>query len=208
MEEKLSLQLKAEPSTIEENVILDMKNDQIDELEINMEQNNELNNEQNIALSIEQEDKAASVRGEALSSIQLVKAMKTLYQLPDTDIRSYSPLTLAFIGDGIFDLVIRTIVVENGNAPVNKLHQKVSKLVQASAQVNLFHQIKDLLTEQEMTVYKRGRNAKSHTSAKNADIVDYRIATGLEALMGYLYLTDQMDRLLYLIKPNVDSNNK
>ncbi|MGF7142625.1 ribonuclease-3 family protein [Anaerotaenia torta] len=124
--------------------------------------------------------------------------------LQETDIRTYSPLTLAFIGDSIFDLVIRTCVVESGNAPVNKLHKRASKLVQAGAQAELYHLIQDRLTPEETAVYKRGRNAKSFTSAKNASVVDYRTATGLEALMGYLYLTDQMDRLLELVQPQIN----
>ncbi len=132
------------------------------------------------------------------------KFIKSSLNLPETDIKTYSPLTLAFIGDSIFDLIIRTSVVESGNAPVNKLHKRASKLVQATAQADLFHIIKDQLSEEEMAIYKRGRNAKSFTSAKNAGIVEYRTATGLEAMIGYLYLTDQMDRLLELMKPQVE----
>jgi len=127
--------------------------------------------------------------------------IKSMFLLPDTDIKTYSPLTLAFIGDSIYDLIIRTTVVESGNAPVNKLHKRASKLVQASAQADLYHKIKDGLTEEELSIFKRGRNAKSFTSAKNAGVVEYRTATGVEALFGYLYLTDQMDRLMELIKP-------
>lgn len=127
--------------------------------------------------------------------------LKKIWDLPNTDIKSYSGLTLAYIGDAIYDLVIRTYIVEHGNAPVNKLHKQVVKLVQASAQAKLYHIIQDMLTEEEETIYKRGRNAKSFTSAKNADIVEYRTATGLEALFGYLYLTDQTVRLLELIHP-------
>lgn len=130
--------------------------------------------------------------------------IRAYLHLPETDIKTYSPLTLAYIGDSIFDLVIRTTVVENGNAPVNKLHKQASKLVQASAQAQLYHTIKEQLTEEEMAVFKRGRNAKSFTTAKNAGVLEYRTATGLEALMGYLYLTDQMDRLLELIKPQIE----
>lgn len=124
--------------------------------------------------------------------------------LQGTDIKTYSPLTLAFIGDSIFDLIIRTYIVESGNAPVNKLHKRASKLVQASAQAELYHQIKDQLTEEETAVFKRGRNAKSYTSAKNAGILEYRTATGLEALIGYLYLSDRMDRLMELIRHQMD----
>lgn len=133
--------------------------------------------------------------------ISMSAYLKKAWDLPDTDIKSYSGLTLAYIGDAIFDLVIRTYVVEHGNAPVNKLHKKVVKLVQASAQAQLYHTIQDMLTDEEQAVYKRGRNAKSFTSAKNADIVEYRTATGLEALIGYLYLTGQTDRMLELIYP-------
>jgi ribonuclease-3 family protein len=124
--------------------------------------------------------------------------------LSETDLKTYSPLTLAYIGDSIFDLIIRTYIVESGNAPVNKLHKRASKLVQASAQAELYHLIKEQLTEEEIGFFKRGRNAKSYTSAKNAGILEYRTATGLEALIGYLYLSDRMDRLMELIKPRLD----
>lgn len=133
--------------------------------------------------------------------INLTEYIRETYNLPDTDIKSYSGLTLAYIGDAIYDLIIRTYIVEKGNAPVNKLHKQVIKLVQASAQAKLYHLIQDKLTEEEQAVFKRGRNAKSFTSAKNADIVDYRIATGIEALVGYLYLTGQTSRMLELISP-------
>lgn len=133
--------------------------------------------------------------------ISLSAYIKANWNLPDTDIRSYSGLTLAYIGDAIYDLVIRTYIVENGNAPVNKLHKQVVKLVQATAQAKLYHIIKDMLTEEEQAIFKRGRNAKSFTSAKNADIVEYRTATGVEALVGYLYLTGRTGRMLELIYP-------
>lgn len=115
-----------------------------------------------------------------------------------------SPLTLAFIGDCIFDLVVRTIVVENGNAPVNKLHHMAAHYVKAPSQMIMLNLIKDELTEDEMAVYKRGRNAKSYTSAKNASIVEYRVATGFEALIGYLYLNQQFERALYLLHLGIE----
>ena len=139
-----------------------------------------------------------------MPEVRIAGFIKGTFKLPDTDIKSYSPLTLAFIGDSIFDLIVRTCVVESGNAPVNKLHKRCAVLVQATAQADLYHTIKDQLTEEESTVFKRGRNAKSFTSAKNAGVVEYRTATGLEALMGYLYLTDQMERLLELIEPQIN----
>jgi ribonuclease-3 family protein len=131
----------------------------------------------------------------------LAAYIRKQWDLPEQDLKTYSPLTLAYIGDAIYDLIIRTLVVESGNAPVNKLHKQVTRQVQATAQAELFHKIEAQLTEEELTVYKRGRNAKSFTSAKNAGIVEYRTATGLEALFGYLYLSGQINRILELIRP-------
>ena len=116
------------------------------------------------------------------------------------DIRAYSPLTLAYIGDCVYDLVIRTVVVERGNEPANKLHKKTVAYVKAQTQASMIEALLPYLTEEEEAVYKRGRNAKSYTSAKNASIGDYRKATGMEALVGYLYLTGQEARIMELIK--------
>ncbi len=121
------------------------------------------------------------------------------FGMKQADIRSYSPLTLAYIGDGIYDLVIRSMMVGKGNAHVNDLHRRTSKLVKAHAQSELIGLLKPELTEEELAVYRRGRNAKSFTMAKNATVADYRRATGFEALMGYLYLENQMDRMMELI---------
>lgn len=130
----------------------------------------------------------------------LAAQIKQYFGEPAQDIRRYSPLTLAYIGDSIYDLVIRTLLVGKGNAPVNALHHQASAVVKAEAQKESLYRMEPLLTEEERSVYRRGRNAKSYTTAKNASVVDYRIATGLEALMGYLYLSGQTERLLYLIK--------
>ena len=134
--------------------------------------------------------------------------IKALFQLEDTDIRTYSPLTLAYIGDAIYELVIRTILVEKGNTQVNKLNQRANRLVKASAQSEMIEKLKPHLTEEEMAVFKRGRNAKSYTMAKNATMSDYRRATGFEALMGYLYLTEQWERMLELIKLGMTEETK
>ena len=134
------------------------------------------------------------------SVISLFDQIKDIFALEDVEAKQYSPLTLAYIGDAVYEIIIRTILVEHGNAPVNKLHQKASSLVKAQAQANLIHLIEKDLTEEELSVYKRGRNAKSATTAKNASIRDYRTATGLEALVGYLYLDNQMERALKLVK--------
>lgn len=126
--------------------------------------------------------------------------VKNEFHLKEREAKQYSPLTLAYIGDGVYDLIIRTVLVELANQPVKMLHRKASSIVKAESQARLIHEIWDKLTEEEQAVYKRGRNAKSATSAKNASITDYRTATGLEALMGYLYMENQMERAVALVK--------
>ena len=129
--------------------------------------------------------------------------LKELFHLEDQDLRSYSPLTLAYIGDGVYELVIRTILVKKGNCPVNRLHKKASSLVKAGAQSAIMEVIEEKLTPEELSVYRRGRNAHSPTMAKHATMADYRRATGFEALMGYLYLTEDYTRMLTLIRMGI-----
>ena len=116
----------------------------------------------------------------------------------------YSALGLAYIGDGVFDLIIRTIVLDMGNGKVKNFHRITSSIVNAESQAKITKAILDELTEEENAIYKHGRNAKSSTSAKNASIVDYRIATGYEALIGYLYLNNRLERALELIKMGLE----
>ena len=129
----------------------------------------------------------------------LNQEIKDKFAIADVDIRTYSPLTLAYIGDGIFDVIIRSIVVGRGNTPVNHLHHTPSHVVKAHSQAIMAEALMDVLTDTEKDIYRRGRNAKSHTMAKNATVTDYRSATGFEALMGYLYLTDQMERMMEVV---------
>ena len=129
--------------------------------------------------------------------------LKELFHLEDQDLRSYSPLTLAYIGDGVYELVIRTILVKKGNCPVNRLHKKASSLVKAGAQSAIMEVIEEKLTPEELSVYRRGRNALSPTMAKHATMADYRRATGFEALMGYLYLKEDYTRMLTLIRMGI-----
>lgn len=117
--------------------------------------------------------------------------------------RQYSPLVLAYIGDSVFDLIIKSKVVADGNAPVNKLHRKTSSYVKASSQANTFRKIQDILTEEEISIYKRGRNAKSGTVPKNADLIEYKVATGFEALIGFLYLENRFERIIELVVEGV-----
>jgi ribonuclease-3 family protein len=132
--------------------------------------------------------------------VTILQAIKQEFACKEIDIRTYSPLTLAYIGDAIYDLVIRTIVVERGNTSPNKLHKKTVKYVSAVVQAQLIDGLYEELTKEEQEIYRRGRNAKSYTTAKNASVIEYRKATGLEALCGYLYLQGRQERLLELIK--------
>ena len=131
--------------------------------------------------------------------------MREVFGMQEGDIREYSPLTLAYIGDSIYDLIIKSLVINEGNKQVQKLHQETSSLVQASAQSKMMRTLQEILTEEEHAIYKRGRNAKSVSPAKNQSITDYRRATGFEALMGYLYLKKDMKRLIDLVKIGLDS---
>ena len=131
--------------------------------------------------------------------------MQELFQMKEVDIKEYSPLTLAYIGDSIYDLIIKSLVINEGNKQVQKLHRETSSMVQASAQSKMMRTIQEHLTEEEHAVFKRGRNAKSVSPAKNQSITDYRRATGFESLMGYLYLKKEWKRMLDLVKIGLDS---
>lgn len=134
----------------------------------------------------------------------LIEFMTKGLDLPQMDPNAYSPLGLAYIGDAVYEIAVRTLVISEGNMSVNKYHKKSSSLVKASAQAGVYDNIKEKLTDEEAAVYKRGRNAKSATAAKNASIVEYRMATGVEALIGYLYLSGRTARALELIKIGLD----
>lgn len=134
------------------------------------------------------------------NGIGIYEIIKSSMGLKQNPIESYSPLTLAYIGDAVYEVVIRTLVISDGNTQVNKLHKRASYYVKANTQAELIKLLMEELTEEELHYYKRGRNAKSYTSAKNASIGDYRMATGFEALVGYLYLTNQSTRMIELVK--------
>ena len=109
--------------------------------------------------------------------------MQEVFQMKEVDVHSYSPLTLAYIGDSIYDLIIKSLVINQGNRQVNKLHKETSMYVQASTQSLMMRAMQEELTEEEHAVYKRGRNAKSVSPAKNQSITDYRRA------VSYTHLT-------------------
>lgn len=113
--------------------------------------------------------------------------------------KEYSPLSLAYIGDGVYEIFVRTYVINKGNRQVNKMHKASRELVRASAQAKIYYLIEDMLTEEEQGVLKRGRNAKSVSVPKNGDVMEYRHATGLEALIGYLYIEGRIERIKELV---------
>ena len=137
-------------------------------------------------------------------SLSLLDKIKKTFDCDNVDVRMYSPLTLAFMGDCVFEIVIRSIVVERGNRQAGSLHKIKSSVVNAKVQARMIEALMEELTEEERVIYKRGRNAKPHTVAKNASVNDYRKATGLEALFGYLYLSGQEDRILELTKRGLE----
>ena len=125
-------------------------------------------------------------------------------RLEPVDANSYSPLVLAYIGDSVYEVIIRTKVINRGSMQVNKMHKHSSELVKAGTQAALIKAIEDKLTEEEHAVFKRGRNAKSATTAKNASVIDYRMATGMEALVGWLFLRQEYNRLVYLVSQGLE----
>lgn len=120
--------------------------------------------------------------------------------------RELSPLDLAYIGDCVFELLVRIKVMNHGNAPVAKLHKMAKGIVNAKAQSELFFRIQSRLTEEELAVFRRGRNAKSYTVPKNAQLIDYKHATGLEALFGFLFLDGQLERAIALFHAGLDES--
>ena len=111
----------------------------------------------------------------------------------------YSPLALAYMGDSILDLLVKKYFVTHSNMQPHKYHVEVSKIVKAVNQADYIDQIMEELSEDELDVYKRGRNTNTHSKAKNATMGQYRKATGLEALYGYMYLKGDMERLQYFV---------
>lgn len=142
-----------------------------------------------------------------INSNSLLEEIHSFFPTEKRDIRSFSPLALAYLGDAVFEIIIRTLVTEKAKGPVKKFHAKSSSLVNAKSQAMLVNAMLDDLTEEEMAAFRHGRNAKASSVAKNADIHDYRNATGLESLFGYLYLTGQTNRALELLEHAMQKTN-
>ena len=130
----------------------------------------------------------------------MFESIEKAFGLKEVNVAEYSPLTLAYIGDCVYELIIRTNLVTAGNAPVNKLNKRASDLAKAVTQAKMIEAVVETLSEEEEAAYRRGRNAHSPTKAKNATTADYRKATGFEALIGYLYLQKKFDRIMEIVK--------
>lgn len=125
---------------------------------------------------------------------------------PAKDPKQLNPIVLAYIGDAVYEVFIRQYVISLANHRPNHLHRLSTQYVSAKAQAKSLQAWLPLLTEEETDIVKRGRNAKSGTSAKNADILEYRHSTAFESLIGYLYYTKQFERLQYLLMVSIDRN--
>ncbi|WP_297636347.1 ribonuclease III domain-containing protein [uncultured Clostridium sp.] len=126
-------------------------------------------------------------------------------EFSEAEARGLNPLQLALIGDGAYEIFIRNYILSNNTSLLaNKLHREAIKYVKAKSQSDIMHEIEEELTEEELYIYKRGRNAKSATVPKNADVRDYRMATGFEALVGYLYLINNTERLEFIFNKAIE----
>ena len=139
--------------------------------------------------------KKSEAFGKAAGKASEESVLQTLNRDAMPDLQRISALGLAYIGDTVFDLLVRTMLLSEANEPVNKLNKKATALVNAESQSRMVEALQPHFTEEEAAVYRRGRNAKSATHAKNASIQDYRRATGLEAVFGYLYLSGRIERV-------------
>ena len=124
----------------------------------------------------------------------------TRFGLEKKDIRTYSPVALAYIGDTIYDLIVRSHIMGEGSTSVNNMNKKAAAKVSAVSQSAAYDRIEPLLSDAERDILRRGKNAHKKTSAKNASIADYHKSTGLEALIGYLYMTGQIERIYELME--------
>lgn len=133
--------------------------------------------------------------------VDLYEAMEKVFALREADAAEYSPLALAYIGDCVYELIIRTSLVNPGNAPVDMLNRRASRLAKAGTQAVMADAILSagILNSEEEAAYRRGRNAHSPTKAKNATVADYRRATGFEALIGWLYIQKSFERIMEIV---------
>ena len=140
-------------------------------------------------------------------SLNLISLNNDTLIAKEVDLRQISPLTFSFIGDSVYDLMIREYLISLGNRPVGEFNKRKVRVVNCKFQGECFAVLEQYLTEEEKTVYRRGKNAEVHSIPKHADKMDYHKATGIEALFGYLYLKKDIQRLQELfaiIQPQID----
>lgn len=142
---------------------------------------------------------------EGLNGLSMLSQIHREFGGGEVDLRTYSPLTLAYIGDAVFEIIIRTLIVEKGQRAANTLHKHTTKIVCAQTQAKMIDAVYESLTEEEQDIYRRGKNTKIHSSAKNASLSDYRKATGFEALCGYLFLKDDTVRITSIIRQALEA---
>ena len=133
------------------------------------------------------------------------ESIRSAFGLKYKEPRSYSPLTLAYVGDSVYELIIRTYIVEHAARSLKSMNIEDAALARAVTQARVASAIEPLLSEEEAEIYRRGRNASPESRAKHASMQEYRMATGLEALTGYLYLSGRTERLTELIKTGWES---
>lgn len=131
---------------------------------------------------------------------ETIQNMRKDFDIKPMDVMNLQPLVLAYIGDAVYEVYIRTMLVVNNKSNVNMLHKMSVKYVKAKSQADIVHRVNDRLTADEQDIVRRGRNAKSATVPKHADVTDYRYSTGFEALIGYLYLTNNYERLMEILR--------
>lgn len=139
------------------------------------------------------------------AGISLLSQIHGTFGGGEIDIRTYSPLTLAYIGDAVFEIIVRTLIVEKGQRAANTLHKHTTKIVCAQTQAKMIDAVYEYLTEEEQDIYRRGKNTKLHSTARNASLADYRRATGFEALCGYLFLKDDTVRIVQLVRQAIEA---
>ena len=132
------------------------------------------------------------------------KIRYNFFEVVNVDIREVNVKTLAYIGDVVYELYVREHVISNSREQVNKLHKKTIKYVSAKAQAKIVEILNDELLDEEKDIIRRGRNAEANTVPKNTDVITYKIATGFEALIGYLYLQKNEARLKYIISKSIE----
>ncbi len=147
-----------------------------------------------------QKEQEAPGEESTVPALNFRQEILTVFPQKTADIRTYSPLALAFLGDGVYSAIVRTIVVSKGNRQAQKLHDATGRLVSAKAQARIGDAIRELLTQEEQRIYHRGLNANPGHHAKNASLDEYLKATALETLCGYLYLQDRTGRFLELLQ--------